>query len=399
MRFLLTVHPMFGHFHAMVPLAQALKARGHKVTFATGKSFGPVVRRAGFLHFPCGMDFDGSKDIFEALPDWETIQAGFPSSIGIQQLHGFIQGLAPRMIDDLIETVNTWKPDLIVRDPVEFGGYIVAERAGLPYATVTWAFYATPHYGITDAVLELRRQYGLVDDSQLAAMDRYFVLNFLPPSWPLPESPQHVTHRFCMPPFDQSGDEKLPGWMDALPDRPTVHVTLGTTFNQSPGTFQAILDALGTEELNVIVTVGRSMDPQQFRPHPDHIKIAQYIPQTLLLPHCDAILFHGGYNSMLSALWHGLPMAIIPMGAGDQLPNAQRCAELGVAALVEGQPPEPEAIREAVRSVLEQPEYRARARQLEQEIKALPSISEAVRRLEILAQTGEPQLVDANAGL
>jgi MGT family glycosyltransferase len=179
--------------------------------------------------------------------------------------------------------------------------------------------------------------------------------------------------------------------MDALPDRPTVHVTLGTAFNQSPSTFRAILDALGTEELNVIVTVGRSMDPQQFRPHPDHVKIAQYIPQTLLLPHCDAVLFHGGYNTMRSALWHGLPMAIIPMGAGDQLPNARRCAELGVAALIEGEPPEPDAIREAVRNVLERPEYRTQARQLEQEIKALPSISEAVRRLEILARTGEPK--------
>ena len=85
-------------------------------------------------------------------------------------------------------------------------------------------------------------------------------------------------------------------------------------------------------------------------------------------------------------------MVIIPMGAADQLPNAQHCAELGVAVLIEGEPPEPDAIREAVRSVLKQPGYRSRARQLEQEIKALPDISEAVRRLENLAGTGEPQL-------
>ena len=382
---------MFGHLHPMVPLAQALKEHGHEVAFATGKSFGPIVRRAGFLHFPCGIDSDGSGDITEALPDSEAIRARFPASVAAQQLYRFVQGLAPKMVDDLARPVSTWNPDLIIRDPVEFGGYIVAEQAGLPYATITWTFYATPRYWITDALLELRQRYGL-DDSELESMDRYFVLNFLPPSWPLPDSPQHVTHRFSIPPFDQSGDEKLPAWMDALPDRPTVHVTLGTAFNQSPATFHAILKALSTEEINVIVTVGRSMDPHQFRPHPAHIKIAQYIPQTLLLPRCDAILFHGGYNSMRSALWHGLPMVIIPMGAADQLPNAQHCAELGVAVLIEGEPPEPDAIREAVRSVLKQPGYRSRARQLEQEIKALPDISEAVRRLENLAGTGEPQL-------
>jgi MGT family glycosyltransferase len=201
-----------------------------------------------------------------------------------------------------------------------------------------------------------------------------------------------VTHRFRSQPFDLSGDDKLPAWIDTLPDQPTLHATLGTAFNQSPETFRAILDALRDEEINVIMTVGRTVDPGQFQPLPDHIKIAQYIPQTLLMPRCDAILFHGGYNTMLSALWHGLPMVITPMGAGDQLPNAQQCAELGAAVLLEEQPPEPETIRKAVRSVLEQPGYRKQARRLQQEINDLPDLSEAVKRLEILAATREPQL-------
>ena len=46
MRFLFTVHPLFGHFHAMVPLAQALKEHGHEVAFATGKGFGPAYKVA-----------------------------------------------------------------------------------------------------------------------------------------------------------------------------------------------------------------------------------------------------------------------------------------------------------------------------------------------------------------
>jgi len=341
------------------------------------------------------VDFDGSKDIFETLPGWETIKARFPSSEGIQQLHGFIQGLAPKMIEDLIALVDAWKPDLIIRDPSEYGGYVVAERAGLPHATITWAIYINPRVGINAALLELRQRYGLFGDPGLETADQYLVLSFLPPAWTYPNSQvQHVTHRFCSPPFDLSGDEGLPSWFRALPDRPTVHVTLGTTFNRSPGTFQAILDALSTEAMNVIVTVGRSMDPAQFQPRPDHIKIAQYIPQTLLLPHCDAIIFHGGYNTLLAALWHGLPLVITPLGGGDQFINGQQCAELGVGVLVEGSPPEPEAIRRAVRSVLEQPGYRGRAQQLGREIKALPGLAEAVKRLEALAKTREPQLVD-----
>jgi hypothetical protein len=51
--------------------------------------------------------------------------------------------------------------------------------------------------------------------------------------------------------------------------------------------------------------------------------IAQYIPQTLLLPHCDAIIFQGGYNALLAALWHGLSMVITPLGRGDQYLNSE----------------------------------------------------------------------------
>ena len=61
-----TVQPMFGRFHAMVPLARALQDAGPDVGFATGQGFGPIVQRAGFRHFSCGPDFDGS---LEARPE------------------------------------------------------------------------------------------------------------------------------------------------------------------------------------------------------------------------------------------------------------------------------------------------------------------------------------------
>ena len=75
---------MFGHLHAMVPLVQALKERRYEVVFATEESFDPIVRRAGFLHFPCGIDCDGSGDITEALPDSAAIKARFPKSVAAQ---------------------------------------------------------------------------------------------------------------------------------------------------------------------------------------------------------------------------------------------------------------------------------------------------------------------------
>ena len=88
MRCLFTVQPMFGHFNAMVPLARALQDAGHDVAFATGKGFGPIVHRAGFRHFPCGLDFDGSLERLEAMPEWQPIKASIPPG-PVQQLSQF----------------------------------------------------------------------------------------------------------------------------------------------------------------------------------------------------------------------------------------------------------------------------------------------------------------------
>ena len=87
-------------------------------------------------------------------------------------------------------------------------------------------------------------------------------------------------------------------------------------------------------------------------------------------------------------------MVIIPQGAGDNLPTGWRCAAVGAGVLVEGNPPQPEAVRTAVKAILELSDYRARSQEFQREIKELPSLAEAVRRLEILAEDRSPQFCD-----
>ena len=140
-----------------------------------------------------------------------------------------------------------------------------------------------------------------------------------------------------------------------LPDRPTVYATLGTVFNsRTPGLFQAILDGLRDEPVNLIVTVGRDRDPDEFGPQPENVHIERYIPQSLLLPHCDLVITHAGFSTVTAALSHGLPMVAMPIDA-DQPLNAERCVALGVAEVIEHGQRTPEAIRDSVRTVLGNP--------------------------------------------
>ncbi len=391
MKVLFTHHPFFGHFHAMVPLALALREHGHEVAFATGANFESVIRRVGFIFFAAGYPSDLTPAERSALPEAEWIRK---TAVGnpIEQVHGFVLGWAPKMAADLLALTETWQPDVIVRDPIEFGAYIAAEVRGVPHSSISWAGYIPGAVLARDALLALRRRFGLFDVPEPFTAEPYLVFDFLPPSWTYPNWPQPpVTHRFCAAPFDLSADACVPDWFTSRPDRPTVYATLGTTFNQAPATFQAIIDAMQGEDVNLILTVGHSIDPAQFSIPGDNVHLARYIPQSRLLPECDAVVFHGGYNSLLSALWHGLPVVVVPLGAGDQEPTARRCAELGIGVRLETCPITPQAVRAGVRAVLDQPQYRARAKEMQREIFALPPMSAAVQRLEILARTHEPQ--------
>ncbi len=389
MRFLFTCAPLTGHLHSMVPYALALLERGHEVAVGTGARLEAAVRRSGLAYVRAGLDVESH----EAIPGWSEIQRRFPSDPSLAQIHAFVEGLAPPMAADLDRIVERWNPRLIVRDPVELGGYLSAERAGIPHAAVAWGIYISVQHAARESLAALRVRQGLPPDPDLDSLDRFLVLSALPPSWPFPDCPvERVLRRYRLPPFDTSGGEALPAWVASLPDRPTVLVSLGTTFNREPETFRALLQALSRGDLNVVVTTGRSLDPADLGDLPGNARAERYIPQTLLLPRCDAIVFHAGFNSIHAALWHGLPMVLTPLGAGDQIWNAIRCAELGAGVVVEGRPPEPGAVRRAVRAVLDEPAFRARARALRAEMDALPGPSAAAEALERLARTREPQI-------
>jgi MGT family glycosyltransferase len=203
------------------------------------------------------------------------------------------------------------------------------------------------------------------------------------------------TVRFLRPvPFDRPEGETLPAWVEGLLPRPTVHASLGTIFHRTPGVFEAILAGLRDEPINLLLAIGRDQDPARFGAQPPHVRIERYVSHALLLPRCDVVITHGGYGSVMVCLDTGVPMVVIPLAGGDQAGNANRCAALGVARVVPPDQHTPEAIRAAVRDILDDPRYRQTARRLREQIRALPGPKHAVGLLEQLAvglrQQGTP---------
>ncbi|MFL5348699.1 MAG: glycosyltransferase [Hyalangium sp.] len=399
MRVLFTLFPAYGHFHPLVPLARGLQQAGHEVAFATAASFRKAVEGNGFRHFAAGSDQATLLSDEDMKSRTERMMRATPES---QQRHVadmFVGQFASRMVPDLIRVAAEWRPELLVREMMEFGACVVGAHLGIPCGTIQVG--AGRPQGFRNEVMtqrldELRATLGLPPDPKQEMLYRYLHLCFAPGSY-LGNPPLTPTTHYLKPAiFDQSGDERLPAWAEQLgaSGRPVVYATLGTVFNKVHKPLHTILAALRDEPVELVMTVGRDQDPAVFGAQPPHIHVERYIPQTLLFPKCTMAILHGGYNSVTSALSHGLPLVIVPIAA-DQPINAQSCQELGVARVVNPLTMTPEQLRGAVREVLTTPSYREGALRFQREAEQLPGLEHVVKLLEKLAADRKPLLAVA----
>lgn len=395
MRILFTTLPATGHFHPLVPLARAARAAGHDVAFATPASFCPTVEGVGFRAFPAGFD---RRDVplDDLFPQMRTLTGGAFTRFVNGQVR--VGTEAARMAPDLLALAAAWPPDLIVRDAPEYGGCVAAEVLEIPHASVRTAVTASSYAGrrfVAEELEGLRAEHGLPPDPDVAMPFRYLHLACEPPGlWPPDDPPAPTSHLLRPEPFDRPGGEALPEWVADLGAAPTVCATLGTFMNRSSDVFRAILDGLRGEGVNLVVTVGRDQDPAQFGPQTDNVRIERYIPLSLLLPHCALVVCQAGFSTTVSALRHGLPLVLIPLGA-DQPLVAQQVARLGVGPVLGPAERTPEAIGAAVRGVLADPAYRRNAERVREAMAALPGPEHAVALLERLAAERRPLLTRA----
>jgi UDP:flavonoid glycosyltransferase YjiC (YdhE family) len=301
---------------------------------------------------------------------------------------GYAGRTARERADAVLKLCEAWRPDLLVCDEMDFGALVAAERAEVPYATVVCigsGSFVWPEL-VTEPLNELRATHGLPPDPELVMLHRYLVLAPFPPSFRDPANPLPPTGHTIRPVLAEAGASEVePAWLAELAVRPIVYFTLGTIFNLESGDlFERVLAALSGLPMSVVVTVGRELEPQALGPQPANVRVERYVPQSLLLPHCDLVVSHAGSGSVVGALAHGLPMVLLPIGA-DQPLNAARCRELHVARVLDPFQATAADVSKAVSDVLSDPSYRRNAQRLKAEVEASPGPEHALRLLERLA--------------
>ena len=383
MRALITTISAYGHLQPLLPLAQALVNAGHEVAIATGPDMCRRAGVAGFTTFRAGISADVAFGrLADRYPDQEYNRLA-PSEILDWYLpHLFGEVMAPLMLDDLEPLVRSWQPDVILHDTWEFAAPIAAARAGIPGVNQTLGIRLYDRY--VDAIAPLWQQRGLAPDPE-AGLYRHLCLDVTPPGFQSYDTArQRETMRplrhVALPPLP---GETLPSWIEHRRDLPLVYMTLGTNTNGDISMFRSVIDGLSDLDIDVLITIGVGRDPASIGPLASNTHVEGYIPQSLILPHCSAVICHGGAGSTFSALAQGLPLLILPQGA-DQYIIGDLVAAAGAGLLLVPSEVNPSTVRASVLALLSEPDRRVGTRRLQREIASMPAPAEVVPLIEQL---------------
>jgi UDP:flavonoid glycosyltransferase YjiC (YdhE family) len=385
LRVLLTSGPVYSHLvPMMLPIASALQSSGHEVAVATSATLADELHRCRLRHLllprmlaPSQMASDpdyarqvGLSEEGVPLPELGTMERG--AAFG-----RLFAGLtATRAAEDMLAVASAFRPNLVVRECTELGGYLFAERLDLPCITLDIApLVPSRHQGMLPWLNESRTTLKLPPVDDTSGLNGCGWVSWLPEPW-YPDNLRSRALRCYR--GDCGSAQQLDPVIAALPaDRPFVLATLGSNTWATPREslpFRQIVEALGALPCTAVVALGQDADPAAWTgPRPDNVHLVSFVQQRLLLPACDLFVTHAGFGGIREALSAGVPMVAIPLGA-EQPANARRMSELGLGIGLRLENADTATVTAVCRHLLDDPVYRRAARGFQRRILGLPGV-------------------------
>lgn len=398
-RILFTTAPGYGLMFPIVPLIWAARAAGHEVLVATTGEMVDAGARAGLPVADVFPEHDVWQELMrvvgsrEKAPEFER----FLAERGLTEAYEKIPEdgnpfslFTLTMTQGSIEVGRAFGADLVVHTTDHPTGRLTAVALGLPLLEVgnrvSWSsrdgdFRAGRNfYDDDELTLALRALLGIPDGAPevIARIDPR------PPSMGglAGDQPDRVDGLPWWPmrfvPFN--GGSAVPEWALQRQDRPRIGVTLGTVVPVMSGTssLSVVVEALADLDADIVLA-GREADLADVAPLPDNVRAVGFLPLSAFLPTSSLLVHHGGSGTTAAALHYGVPQLVLPAFADNPM-SAERVVDRGVGLSHDPATVDVEAVRAAVRKLLEEPAFGAAAREVSAEMAVQPSPASVLER-------------------
>jgi len=172
----------------------------------------------------------------------------------------------------------------------------------------------------------------------------------------------------------------------AMPEgQRVVYISLGTVISNCPGFYRTCFEAFGQYPAQFVVATGKDVNLNALGLIPANFIVRNSVPQLTVLQHADVFLTHGGTNSVIEGLYHGVPLVVMPFTL-DQLTGARRVEALGAGIALEGQMARGRVttaeLRQALDAVLGESRYRDAAAQVSRSLRSAGGYRQAADEIE-----------------
>jgi zeaxanthin glucosyltransferase len=319
-RILIVVLSERGHINPMLTPCIHLKNDGHEVGFYAPRDISMILNPYQLAQVGTGKqqihesrsNDDGSEFARNVRdPKW---LAGFFKTILLEE--------SESELEIMLETVTSFRPDIMVVDPILYQGPIIAEQLGIPWIGVSSSIYNVLPPDITTEMNEAIDEVSPARDSFLA---RHRVPGqFRSCEWVSPlMNILFTTEEFVgkppdgvklvgpsQPPSNRDGTVPFP-W-EKINELPIIYLSMGTIAFNQPDIYRTAIEAVKNKPVQLVLSIGK-FDLGSLKVEiPENVLAFQWVPQMELLAKTRVFVTHGGANSIMESLVSGVPMLVSP---------------------------------------------------------------------------------------
>jgi UDP:flavonoid glycosyltransferase YjiC (YdhE family) len=387
-KILFATAPGYGLTLPVIPLIWAARAAGHEVLLATSSEMTDAGARAGLPTYDVFPQKDLWGDLMRRVMDKSIDDSDQPEEYRLARKGNGPFGLFTATMTagtigagrafgaELVVTTSDHAAGMLAGAALDVGVLEVGNRVSWSTRDADWnADFSTDEVSIL-----MRKKLGIGDAPTrvIARID------------PRPPSMGGIApEEECFDPRDQApwwpmsyvpynGGAVVPPWALQPASRPRIAVTLGTVVPAMTGTsnLRVVIEALGGMDVDVVLAAGTT-DLTDLGQLPDNVNSVGYLPLSVFLPGCAAIVHHGGSGTTAAPLFYGVPQLVLPAFADNPL-SAKRVADRGVGLSHDPATVDVTTVRELLGRLLTDPSFGRAATEVSSEMATQPSPSQVI---------------------
>ena len=376
--------PAHGHTNPTLGIVRELVSLGHEVLYYSYNMLKEKIENTGAKFVSCD-----DYDMEQKLSPEDGARLGKDLAFSTKILVDTTLAL-----DDMVcSQIKELQPDCIVADSMAIWGKCVALKFGIPFISSTTTFAFNQHSAkimkqSIGQIFGMIFSMGKIQKDIIRLQNKGYPINnvldiiknddntdtivYTSPEFQPCSETFSDKYTFIGPSIRPITDEIV------KTHKKLIYISMGTVINNNASFYHNCIKAFADTDFQVIMSVGNLTDMTKFKNLPENIFVYQNVDQIAVLSKADVFISHCGMNSVNESLYYGVPLVMFPQ-TPEQGGVANRVSQLKAGIMLKKNTVK--NIQNAVKSLIDDGEYRKNAISISDGFKKCSGVKGAVEKI------------------